>query len=120
MGTKNSPGQFDCYENALPDEPIFILLARDPHAPELVENWALVREADITEGNRPESDRAMVEEARDCAVDMRKWRRANDGKWRARSEKCPSCNSPNPELHPSIQWEGEVRRCSDDWHGIKS
>lgn len=30
MGTKSNPTQFDCYANALPDEPMFILLARDP------------------------------------------------------------------------------------------
>lgn len=29
MGTKNNPGEFDCYANAAPDEPMFILLGRD-------------------------------------------------------------------------------------------
>lgn len=29
MGTKNNPGAFDCYANAEPDEPMFVLLARD-------------------------------------------------------------------------------------------
>jgi hypothetical protein len=33
------------------------------------------------------------------------------------TERCPSCDSPNPKLHPSIQHEGEVRICSDAWHG---
>ena len=28
MGTKNNPGRFDCYGNAEPDEPIFVLLGR--------------------------------------------------------------------------------------------
>jgi hypothetical protein len=28
MGTKNVPGKFDCYANALPDEPTFVLLGR--------------------------------------------------------------------------------------------
>lgn len=40
MGTKLNPGNFDCYENAKPDEPMFILLARDAGAPALVEKWA--------------------------------------------------------------------------------
>lgn len=87
MGTKNEPGKFDCYANALLDEPIFILLARDPFAPELVEEWALIREADINEGIRPESDRAMVNEARQCAQQMEEWRKANDGKWRTNSHR---------------------------------
>ena len=41
MGTKNNPGQFDCYGAAAPDEPIFILRATDISAPSLVVLWAL-------------------------------------------------------------------------------
>jgi hypothetical protein len=40
MGTKNRPGKFDCYNNANPDEPMFILLGRDPMAGALVREWA--------------------------------------------------------------------------------
>lgn len=36
MGTKNRPGTFDCYAAAGPDEPLFVLLGRDPVAPLLV------------------------------------------------------------------------------------
>ena len=75
MGTKNNPGEFDCYENAEPDEPMFVLLARDPAAPELVEAWANRRLALINEHLKPESDKAMIVEARECAEAMRKWRR---------------------------------------------
>lgn len=82
MGSKNEPGKFDCYANALPDEPMFILLARDPDAPFHVFEWALRREHAINAGERPESDRAMVAEAKECAEKMRQWRRENDGKWR--------------------------------------
>lgn len=82
MGSKNEPGNFDCYANALPDEPMFILLARDPSGPHLVEEWAARRRAAIDDGRRPESDMAMVDEARQCATNMRRWREANDGKWR--------------------------------------
>ncbi len=80
MGTKQTPAKFDCYTNALPDEPMFILLARDPAAPLLVKNWAIRRGNQITAGERPESDQAMVEEAYECADKMRAWRKANDGK----------------------------------------
>lgn len=82
MGSKNDPGEFDCYANALPDEPMFILLGRDPSAPDLVNDWADVREAEIAAGKRPNSDSSMVEEARQCATNMRLWRRRNDGVWR--------------------------------------
>lgn len=43
MGTKTDHGKFDCYDQALPDEPMFILLGRDPFAPMLVEQWSLNR-----------------------------------------------------------------------------
>lgn len=46
MGTKNNPGKFDCYANADPDEPMFVLLARDPLASDLVLLWAERREAE--------------------------------------------------------------------------
>jgi hypothetical protein len=82
MGTKDKPAQFDCYANALPDEPMFILLARDPWAPDLVEEWAVKRQRDIVLGVRPLADQAMVDEAQQCAAKMREWRKANDGKWR--------------------------------------
>ena len=82
MGTKLRPGNFDCYANALPDEPMFILLARDPSAPSKVRAWAYDREKAIGHGNRPTADTPMVAEARQCADDMEAWRRANDGAWR--------------------------------------
>ena len=48
MGTKNKPGAFDCYANAEPDEPMFVLLARDESAPKIVRHW--VREREIRKG----------------------------------------------------------------------
>ena len=82
MGTKNNPGDCDCYENALPDEPMFILLARDPSAPDLVEDWATQRAKEIAGGRRPSSDEAMVDEAISCAAAMRHWRVIKNGDWR--------------------------------------
>lgn len=66
MGTKNNPGAFDCYENAAPDEPMFILLGRDPMSPTLVEAWAEARES-------AGEDKEKVKEARDCARSMREY-----------------------------------------------
>ncbi len=64
MGTKNNPGTYDCYENAEPDEPMFILLGRDKGAAFLVDLWATARE-------KLGEDSAKVEEARQCANAMR-------------------------------------------------
>lgn len=86
MGTKNNPGQFDCYHNALPDEPMFVLLARNDTAPDYVEAWAFERVQEIMVGDRPESDFPMVMEAMKCATDMRNWRAANEGAWRKKQE----------------------------------
>lgn len=66
MGTKNNPGDYDCYAAADPDEPMFILLARDRSAPMLVTLWAAMREHDP-------DDAAQVAEARKCAQSMREW-----------------------------------------------
>ncbi len=67
MATKNNPGKFDCYANALPDEPMFILLGRDRHAPDLVRAWADSRE-------KAGEDPVKVAEARQCADAMDRWR----------------------------------------------
>lgn len=68
MGTKNNPGKFDCYANAEPDEPMFVLLGRDKHAPLLVKLWADLR---AMEGE----DIAKVTEAILCANAMGEFRR---------------------------------------------
>lgn len=70
MGTKDNPGSFDCYANAAPDEPMFVLLGRDKHAPTLVWLWATLREID-------QEDPAKVDEARQCAVAMMEYARAH-------------------------------------------
>jgi hypothetical protein len=80
MGTKNEGDR--CYDAALDDEPMFVLLARDPSAPALVRQWAAIRRVDIEAGTRPESDRAQVEEAERLADRMKTWRVEADEAWR--------------------------------------
>lgn len=63
MGTKNNPGAYDCYANAEPDEPMFVLLARDRHAALLVNLWAALRRLD---GDDP----GKIAEAERCANSM--------------------------------------------------
>lgn len=69
MGTKNNPGKFNCLEAAKLDEPMFILLGRDPMAPALVQLWANLREK---EGEDPDK----VAEARQCAEEMQRYAEA--------------------------------------------
>lgn len=68
MGTKNNPGEFDCYESAHPDEPMFVLLGRDRHAASLVRLWALMR-------HRIGEDDRVIAEALSCADAMDAWAR---------------------------------------------
>lgn len=76
MGTKQDPGKFDCYKNAEPDEPMFILLARDPLAPILVEAWAKLSIARI-DGVEKSNQALQV------AREMREWLEASLKKKRA-------------------------------------
>ena len=84
MGTKSDPGRFDCYAGALPDEPMFVLLARDPRFQWHVERWANDRKMAIFCGDRPETDLPMVIEALGCARQGAQWRLHNNGIWRRR------------------------------------
>lgn len=83
MGTKNNPGKFDCYDNADPDEPMFIILGRDVHGASAVRKWANDREAFIKAGLKPTDDMRMVWEARECADAMEAYRLAYEAKKRA-------------------------------------
>lgn len=67
MGTKANPGQFDCYNAAKLNEPIFVLLGRDRHASTLVRLWALLRHRDIENERVGDEDTEKVEEALQCA-----------------------------------------------------
>ena len=67
MGSKRNPGRFDCYEAADLDEPMFVLLGRDKHAPLLVNLWAELRELEGEHAGK-------LQEARSCARWMRNWK----------------------------------------------
>lgn len=91
MGTKNNPGNFDCYDKAHPDEPMFVLLGRDPRAELLTKLWANLESSDIydavqtfnelvqqelynTNGGDIAHTVAKAEEAVSCAEAMAAWR----------------------------------------------
>lgn len=67
MGTKLYPGKHDCYEKAESDEPMFVLLARDIFAPDVVEIWCKKRLDLIVAGQAPDSDLEKVREAKELA-----------------------------------------------------
>ena len=67
MSTKNNPGAFDCYAKAEPDEPMFVLLARDPLAPIIVAEW-------IKRARRHGVPDEKLSEALLCAHHMINWR----------------------------------------------
>lgn len=68
MGTKNNPGAYDCYANAEPDEPMFILLGRDRTASLLVMMWTLLR---MRLGD--EANKEKIAEAGECSRAMAEW-----------------------------------------------
>lgn len=78
MGTKNNPGDFDCYANANPDEPMFVLLARDENAPWVVEQWCAAYFEKIGDAATPEQI-DKLHEAEACAESMRRWRAEANG-----------------------------------------
>ncbi len=75
MGTKINLGVFDCYENAKDDEPMFVLLARDELAPDIVREWARMydrrkRDLGITQAQIDKHNEALR-----CADSMERWYR---------------------------------------------
>lgn len=84
MGTKQHPGAFDCYDHAEPDEPMFVLLARDSAAPDTVRSWAHVREARLRNSDATctaaevMAELDQINEARQCADAMEQWREQRD------------------------------------------
>jgi hypothetical protein len=82
MGTKNRPAAYDCYANALPDEPMFVLLARDRQAPATVREWANRRENALRTSDATctaaevYAEIDQIAEARQCADAMQAWRAA--------------------------------------------
>jgi len=76
MGTKSSPGVYDCHAAAEADEPIFTLRANDPLAPGLVRGWAMQRVHQIFQGMKPNRQEQWLKvgEAIQCAADMETWR----------------------------------------------
>ncbi|WP_119301113.1 hypothetical protein [Dongia deserti] len=87
MGTKNNPGDYDCYAKAHADEPMFTLLGRDRTAHHLVAIWSALRGghfefarqllddaiADLRSLGMRDTDKAKLAEAATCSEKMKTW-----------------------------------------------
>ena len=94
--TKTHPGMFRCYEAALPDEPMFVILGRDPAGPATLEFWAQERVKQEKVHERDDQDR--IKAAIDEAKDMADWR----SRMLAHAEECglpPVWKLPRPDEH---------------------
>lgn len=125
MSTKLQPGAFDCYRAALPDEPMFILLARDVSAPHRLREWADQRRKElITEKlarpdldedgawiERYHEDMAKCREADLIGHDMTVWRAAHEGEWRKGGMRS-TMSDINPALRQAIAETTHQRLCS--------
>lgn len=110
MGTKEQPGQFDCYAALEADEPFFVLKATDPSAPLAVIVWSEhYRERKQRAGAWNERAVARYCEAHQIANQMSEWRARRD---QSRDEPVPfSVASPQTLLdmntgRPPVLTEG--------------
>lgn len=77
--TKAKPGPFDGMEKAKPNEPVFTLIARDPHAPAAILFWVDMVRKDVFGGDF-DSEKAKEKliqctEAEMLAWEMDRWRK---------------------------------------------
>lgn len=117
MSTKNHPSVFNCYKAALPDEPMFVMLARDPAAPETLRHWANQRR--LLGKVATEDDQDRIAEALALASRMENWRLANldplggtptwrlprpEGEWGAPVEYVPAERDGEEAVRLNIEW----------------
>lgn len=77
MGTRNRPGQYDCWSRLADDEPYFLLMARDNSAPAAIIAWVGDRLDRIKNGERRGADDLpQLREALGAIRDMVAWHRA--------------------------------------------
>lgn len=107
MATKNNPGEFDCYANAEPDEPFFVLLGRDVLAGDLVKEWARRREMIASVGDGPDEREARkIAEARAVAEQMYQYAGVERRTTRPEGMAVMHCSALT--LHDPHVWESHV------------
>lgn len=117
MSSKMNPGPFDCIGAALPDEPYFVLLARDTTAPGLIRAWADKRRSDLLALDLyDDEDMARCRDAEMIAHDMMGWRKQNQGVWRDESARRELMSEIDPALRDAIA--EKTRSCLANFCGI--
>lgn len=80
MRAKDEVAGLGCLGKAEPDEPVFVLLARDAFAPKLVEAWCELV-LDAYDGAPPTTHtQVKIQEARELAEQMLAWQTAHQRK----------------------------------------
>lgn len=117
MVTKINPGLGDYFRRALPDEPLFIILARDPSGPAQIIEWSDRRRKDIMKefidnADKLEDDTEFFKsrrrelqqcsEADEIAGRMIAWRAANEGAWRDGAPPRPRLGDIDPALKETV------------------
>jgi hypothetical protein len=117
MVSKINPGLGNYYRRALPDEPMFIILGRDPSAPKLLVEWADRRRRDIMKDLVDNSDKLeddseffkvrrrelqQCTEADELAGRMVAWRNSNEGAWRDGAPPRPRLGDIDPALKEAV------------------
>lgn len=96
VDTKQNPDPNSCYARALPDEPRFTLLGRDPAGPATIRFWR-------DERMRLNGDAADEEnEAFAIAAEFEDWRSKNDGRWREELPEAAAVEEPEPEAKQPV------------------
>lgn len=117
MVSKINPGLGNYYRRALPDEPMFIILGRDPSAPKMLVQWADERRRDIMKelvdnADKLEDDAEFFKdrrrelqqctEADELAGRMVAWRKQNEGTWRDGAPPRPRLGDIDPALKEAV------------------
>ena len=106
-----------CFYRALDDEPVFVLLARDPCAAEAVRWWVTLRQALIGKGEKPLEDHEKLADALRTAQAMVEWRSdatdpshfPNEPRWKVE-------HVPQRELVDALEWadlNGRIRQLEE-------
>lgn len=114
MTTRDNPTGTDAHRKALPDEPTFTLLARDPAAPAAIEAWmmARVRHYDANPP-APRTEQHKYLEAIRCVGAMDEWRADPANTARVAVAKA----GPDPE---PVAWSYELGHFRDRITGVYS
>lgn len=99
--------QYDCLAKLEPDEPCFVLIARDRASPAVIKVWATLWLQEISLGLRSETDRAQVTQALKIATEMEIWER--DRRQR-RDHLTTEFGPPNPSDGSRVPLTGQHRK----------